>query len=164
MIRKYFNTEELKQLLTSNFFSKLYYGSEIWQIPKLNKNLKKQLFAASGNALKICEKIYNQETSFIDLHIKYKRATPNDFYKYRHALLLYKIFNDRFPVNDWLDLNFQMINTRRQKLFEIQNLSVYKVGNNTLSYRLSCINKRIELDSLNLSFNSYKILCKKIFL
>jgi hypothetical protein len=29
MIRKYFKTFEIIQLLTSNFYSKLYYGSEI---------------------------------------------------------------------------------------------------------------------------------------
>jgi hypothetical protein len=29
MIRKYFKTSEIIQLLTSNFYSKLYYGSEI---------------------------------------------------------------------------------------------------------------------------------------
>ena len=164
MIRRYFNTDEIKQLLTSHFYSRLYYGSEIWQLPRLNKNLKKQLFAASGNALKTCEKYFNQETSFVDLHKKHERATPTQFSKYRHALMLFKTFNKKFPKDVWLDLNFQMINTSRQKHFEVHNLSVYKVGNNILSNRLSCLNKRIELDMLNLSFNSYKILCKKMFL
>jgi hypothetical protein len=34
---------------------------------------------------------------------------------------------------DLLNLNFQMINTCRQTLFEIQSLAVYKVGNNILT-------------------------------
>ena len=38
MIRKYFKTSEIIQLLTSNFYSKLYYGSEIWHLPNLNSN------------------------------------------------------------------------------------------------------------------------------
>jgi hypothetical protein len=33
MIRKYCKTFEIIQLLTSNFYSKLYYGSEIWHLP-----------------------------------------------------------------------------------------------------------------------------------
>jgi hypothetical protein len=33
MIRKYFKTFEIIQLLTSNFYSKLSYGSEIWHLP-----------------------------------------------------------------------------------------------------------------------------------
>ena len=164
MIRKYFSTQEITQLLTSNYYSKLYYASEIWQIPRLGANLKKQLLAASANALKLCEKFYNPDISYVDLHKKFERAQPNDFYKYRHSLLLFRIFNTAIPENDWLDLNTNMINTSRQKYFEVQNLSVYKVGNNILSNRLSCLNKKIELDMLNLPFNSYKILCKKMFL
>ena len=148
----------------SNFYSRLYYGSEIWQIPKLNVNSKKQLLSASANALKLCEKFYNPEVSYVDLHRKYGRALPNEFYMYRHCLMLFKIFNYMIPENDWQDLNSQMINTSRQKLFEIHNQSNYKVGNNILSNRLSCLNKKIELDTLNLPFNSFKILCKKMFL
>ena len=164
MIKKYLITSEIKVLLTSNYFSKLYYGSEIWQIPKLNVNSKKQLLSASANAMKLCERHYNPEISYVDLHKKYERALPNDFCMYRHCLMLFKIFNYMIPEYDWLDLNIQMINTRRQKFFEVQNHSVYKVGNNILSNRLSCLNKKIELDMLNLPFNSYKILCKKMFL
>ncbi len=65
---------------------------------------------------------------------------------------------------DWLDLNFQMINTSRQTLLEIQNCSVYKVGNNILSNRLSCLNKKLHLELLNLPFETYKIKCKNLFL
>ena len=56
MIKKYFTTLEITQLLTSNFYSRLYYGSEIWQIPKLNANCKKQLLTPSANALRLCDK------------------------------------------------------------------------------------------------------------
>ena len=164
MIKKYFSTSELLQLLTSIFYSKLYYGSEVWQIPKLNVISRKQLKTASANALKLCEKIYDPFISYVDLHKKYSRALPNEFYLYRHSLILFKIFNQMIPENDWLELNSQIVCTGRQKLFEIRNLSTYKVGNNILSNRLSCLNKKLDLDMLNLPFNSYKILCKKIFL
>ncbi len=53
--------------------------------------------------------------------------------------------NDTIPKNDWLDLNFQIITTGRQTTFEVQNRSVFKVGNNILSNRLTCINKKIPL-------------------
>ena len=41
LIRKYFKTTEIIQLLTLNFNSKFYYGSEIWHLPTLNQNCKK---------------------------------------------------------------------------------------------------------------------------
>ena len=67
-------------------------------------------------------------------------------------------------VSDWLDLNFLMINTRRQTYFEIQNQLGYKVGNNILPNRFSCPNKKIPLDMLNLSIEAYKVKCKSMFL
>ena len=126
------NKKEKRTLLTSLFYSKLYYGSEIWHLPTLNQNCKKMLLSASANALKLCNVFYDPSISFIDLHKLYGRALPNQFCIYRHCLLLHKVFNDSIPKVDWLDLNFQMINTRRQNYFEILNHSVYKVGNNIL--------------------------------
>ena len=41
LISKYFNDNEIKSLLTSNFYSVLYYNSEIWHLPKLAPYLKK---------------------------------------------------------------------------------------------------------------------------
>jgi hypothetical protein len=52
-IRRFFNSKELIQLLTSNFFSILYYNSEGWHLPALHQNIKKSLIAASSGALKM---------------------------------------------------------------------------------------------------------------
>jgi hypothetical protein len=164
MIRKYFKTFEIIQLLTSNFYSKLYYGSEIWHLPTLNSNCKKLLLSASANALKLCNATHDPNISYVDLHKLHKRALPSKFCTYRHCLLLFKVFNNVILKKDWLDLNFQMINTSRQTLFEVQNCSVYKVGNNILSNRLSCLNRKLQLDFLNLPFETYKIKCKNLFL
>jgi hypothetical protein len=164
MIKKYFKTSEIIQLLTSNFYSKLYYGSEIWHLPTLNSNCKKLLLSASANALKLCNAIYDPNISYVDLHKLHKRALPSKFCTYRHCLLLFKVVNNKISNKDWLDLNFQMINTSRQTLFEIQNCAVYKVGNNILSNRLSSLNRKIQLDFLNLPFETYKIKCKNLFL
>jgi hypothetical protein len=67
MIRKYFKTNEVIQLLTSNFYSKLYYGSEIWHLPTLKSNCKKLLLSASANALKLCNAFYDPSISYVDL-------------------------------------------------------------------------------------------------
>ena len=82
MIRKYFKTSEIIQLLTSNFYSKLYYGSEIWHLPTLNSNCKKILLSASANALKLCNAFYNPNISYVDLQKLHKRALPNNFCTY----------------------------------------------------------------------------------
>ena len=164
LIRKFFTTPEIVQLLTSNFYSRFYYGSEIWHIPTLNRNCKKMLLSASANALKLCNVFYDPSVSYIDLHTLHKRALPSKFCLYRHCLLLHKVFNDSIPKRDWTDLNFQMINTSRQISFKVQNHSVYKVGNNILSNRLVCINKKVPLNLLNLDIGPFKVTCKNMLL
>ena len=54
LIKHYFTPTEQRTLITSNFFSILFYNAEIWLLPKLNKILKSNLLSASANALKIC--------------------------------------------------------------------------------------------------------------
>lgn len=88
IIKKFFTTTEIIQLLTSNYYTRLYYGSEIWQLPTLNKNCKNLLLSASANALRLCNRFNDQRISYVDLHIKYKRALPRNFCVYKHCLCL----------------------------------------------------------------------------
>ena len=164
MIRKFFNTNEIIQLLTSNFYSRLYYGSEIWQIPSLGVVCKKQLLTLSANALKLCNNYYDPSISYINLHKKYNRALPNEFCNYKLCLLMYKLYNEKIPKKEWLNLNFQIVTTTRQRFFEVQNDSNFKVGNNIITNRLSCLNKKINLELLNLPLPLYKMLCKRMYL
>ena len=80
-------------LLTSNFYSILYYNCEIWLSQGLNSRLKQQILAASANALKIINNVSDMRTSFIQLHNLEKRAMPMNFTKYRLAIQLFKIYN-----------------------------------------------------------------------
>ena len=164
LIRRYFNQTELRTILTSNFYSILYYNSEIWHIPSLNPVSKQQLLSASANALKLCNTQVDPFVSFLDLHINNSRATPIQMLMYKHALLLFNIFNNMKPTNDWIDLNFNQINSSRQSNFQIIQKSNFKIGNNILGIRLQILNNKIPLEWLNLSLNSFKLKCKAKFL
>ena len=52
MIKKYFSETELKILLTSLFYGKLFYSSEIWHSPFLKENLKSRFLSALSQALR----------------------------------------------------------------------------------------------------------------
>ena len=80
------------------------------------------------------------------------------------ALALYKLYNKDFNVIEFVHLNFNQIFTSRQTHFKILKLHNTKVGLNTLCNRLHLINDKIDLKWLNLSFDSYKVRCKRIFL
>ena len=66
LIRKYFNSKEILNLLTSNYYSILYYNSEIWHLPSLSPETKQMLLSASANALKISQK--NQSYAILHKH------------------------------------------------------------------------------------------------
>ena len=156
LIKRYFNKNELKQLLTSNFYSVLYYNAEIWMIPSLHANLKKHLLSCSAQALKILGNNSDLRISFEQLHRMNGRATPNQMMLYKHSLLLFKIFNDTHQTDDWMDLNWnQSFNNRSTKV---------RNGKNILSNRLTILNNQIEYDWLNKSLNCFKLLCKSLFL
>ena len=54
LIRRYFSSEELLNLVTANFYSVLFYNSEVWHINTLHQSLHKLLMSTSAKAIKIC--------------------------------------------------------------------------------------------------------------
>ena len=164
MIKRYFNKSELKQLLTANFYSVLYYNAEIWLIPSLHANLKRHLMSCSAQALKLLGKKSDLRILNEQRHKMNGRATPIQMMKYKHSLLLFKLYNDTLQSEDWMDLNWnQSFNNRSTKvrLFDTSNI---RIGKNILSNRLTIVNSQIEYDWLNKSLNSYKLICKLLFL
>ena len=165
LISKYFRTHEIANLITSNFYSVLYYNSEIWHLPKLAPYLKNLLLSASAKALKLCTHSYTQEMSFIELHEINKRATPEQHCIYKHSLTLHHIYNNETPTMEWQNLNFnQAFSTRNDKFNSFDN-SNYKVGKtNIMANRFTCLNNLIPLDWLNLDKTKFKLNCKAKFL
>ena len=164
LIRKYFNCKELLSLTTSNFYSILYYNSEVWLSSYLNENVKHKLFVASANTLKMCKNYQCNMTSFIDLHKNLGRATPLMISDYKCALQLYKTFNECTPIDEWVYLNLDQVNTSRQTTFQINRNCKTRIGRNSLCNRFHQINGKIPFLWLGQTYHSYKIKCKKLFL
>jgi hypothetical protein len=126
LIKKYFNGDELRTLLTSNFFSVRYYNSEIWHLQSLNQHSKQLLIAASAKALKLCFKSQPVLFSYNDIHTLTKRATPPQLQTYKHAILLFRLYNSINATSDWVRLNFQQTLTSRQMNFIITQTNNFK--------------------------------------
>ena len=150
--------------MTANFYSVLYYNSEVWHLPTLKPEIKQHLLSASANALKLAQHIQDRMESFINVHVNAKRATPEKFMIYKHAILLHKLFNTQTPQMEWVDIHFKQTFNSRQSNFNIIKSSNFKVGNNILSNRLSILNQKIELADLNLSLDSFKYKYKLLLL
>ena len=164
LIRHYFKKDELLQLVTSNFYSIIFYNSEIWHLPSLKPTLKQKLLSASAKALKVCNRQVDVRMSFETMHALNKRATPCKFQKYKLALCLFKLYNMNFNTIEFSLLNFNQIVTSRQSKFMTVKSNKTKVGLNSLANRLHSINNLIPLSWLNLSIESFKVKCKKLIL
>ena len=140
LIKKNFSKDELKQLLTSNFYSILYYNSEVWHIPTIHSNLKQQLLAASSTGLRLLGSRCDIRISYDRLHNYNGRATPADMMKYKHSLQLYKNFNDNSQNETWLRLNFQQNYNQRNEFVIITDTSMNRIGKNLMINRLNLIN------------------------
>ena len=104
------------------------------------------------------------QISYEQLHKINGRGTPHQMMKYKHSLLLHKLYNSTRHNEDWMDMNLNQSFSTRCTKFKIFDVSNVRVGKNILSNRLALINNEIEYDWLNKSLNSYKVLCKKQFL
>jgi hypothetical protein len=163
LIKKNFTKKELMTLVIANYYSILFYNSEIWHIPSLCRQTKTQLMRASANPLKICCPSYDMSISFERLHNITHRPNPDTLMKYKHALLLHKVYNSTEQDRNWSDLFFNQQFNERQTTVNFFDMSRYKQGKNILSNRLNCINGTITYNSLNLEFKAFKSLCKKIY-
>ena len=161
MIRKFFTTKELLQFVTSNFYSILFYNFEIWHLQSLKSNLKQKLLSCSAYAIRTCVKYCTRDVSFVNLHIIYKRATPDQVLLYKHALNLYKLMKDSEFTTEWVSLNFNQILTSRQNKFLAGRANNKKVGLNAFANRVYILNNKIPLDWFNLTYDTFKIRCKK---
>ena len=164
LIKKYFTQKEILSLITANYFSVLYYNSEVWHLPTLKPEIKQHLLSASANALKLAQRYPDRMESFINIHTNLNRATPEKFLLFKHAILLHKLFNTRTPSIEWVDLTFKQTYSQRQTKFYLIKSNNYKIGNNILTNRMAILNNKINLEDLNLSLNGFKVKYKEILL
>ena len=164
IIRRYFNTNELLQLVTSNFYSVLYYNSEVWNLDTLKQFDKNLLLTASAKALKMATHYKYPMMSYKNLHQLTKRSTPDMYSKYKLALLLHKTYNCCLPEEEWIALNFMQTLMSRQVYFHMNRSNNSRVGMNILCNRFTTLNDKIPLEWLNKSIISFKLDCKNCFL
>ena len=164
LVAKYMTKSETKQLLTSNFYSILYYNCEIWLLASLSPFLKQHLLAASANALKSLNNYSDIQISYEQLHRLHKRAAPMEMMKYRLAIQLFKIYNGAMINDDWMDLNNQQNFNERHNSVQIFDTSRLRVGKNIIMNRMTSLNRQINYDWLNLSLTGYKLKVKELFL
>ena len=83
---------------------------------------------------------------------------------YMHAIIAFKLFMDILCEDEFVHLNFQLVDNARATKLNFIKRHNYDVGKNILLNRMHVLNNKIDKRWLNLSLDYYKIECKKLFL
>ena len=162
IISPYFTIDERLNIVTSLFYSKMYYASEIWLLPTLSHVLKRKLLSLSTYALRIVVNDVYKTFNATELHTLLNRFTPNQWRIYSSLLTLFRIFNHQIPEDIWLDMQINALPLTRANKTLIPPKNKIKVGVNSILNRLSFVSTLITNDQLNLSYDSFKIVAKNI--
>ena len=164
LISDYFNIDERLNIVTSLFYSKLYYGADVWLIPSLKSTLKKKLSTISTQALRIAANDYLRTFNCADLHVMFNRFTPSIWGHYCALLNLHRIINNHVPEEIWIELQTNSLPLTRANKTLFPPKNKLKVGINSILNRLSFVSTLITNDQLNFSSNAFKVLIKRILL
>ena len=164
IIRKYFTQKEMLKLSTAYFYSTLYYGSKVWLVSTLHCHIKKQLWQLSSRMLCLVEGHRNRMVSFMDLHKKYNKASPNMWSNYVTAVAMWDLLNNQAPEVTFLSamMNRMFQGRREGILFTRSNKK--KIGFNCLSNRLQSVSQKLKMNWQDMTKMAFKRLCKETFI
>ena len=164
IIRKYFTQKEMLRLSTAYFYSTLYYGSRVWLISTLHGQIKKQLWQISSRMLRLVEGHYGRMGSFMELHKKYNRASPNMWCNYVTAVAMWDLLNNQAPEATFLSAMMNRLFQGRREGILFTRSNKKKIGFNCLSNRLQSVSQRLKMNWQDMNKMAFKRLCKETFI
>lgn len=128
IVKRKFETDQLKKIVTAQVFSILYYCDVVWLNPSLGLENFKKLKRIHYAALRIIQGDWRRNMSKTALNKLTQRLPPEAWCKYSAYSLILKISRSKMPSNLWVRLNSNLYhNARYQNPFLI-DLSLKKVG------------------------------------
>jgi hypothetical protein len=91
-LARWLKKEDLLKLITSQYFSIIYYAAPVW-IGSLTSKAWTRLNAAHYRALRACLKDYKKRKRKRDLDLEAKRATPAEWGMYSVVATVIKLYN-----------------------------------------------------------------------
>jgi len=166
LMRKFLTFEITLKLITSFYFSAVYYGAAVWMTQDLKAKDWKLLEAAHYKAMRVAARDYKQVVPKVTLDETCKRATPRQWSSYISAATAIRIIQNNEP----LMLNTQIrknmyINARNPNKPHFFDYSKHKIGKQCVSNRIMPIFKSVCFPwyNLNLSRDSIRVGLKKSF-
>ena len=83
---------------------------------------------------------------------------------YRHAVTMFKLFNNMICEDEFIELNFQLYDNDRNRMLTFTKIQRFDVGQNILLNRFHDLNNKIDKNWLNVSLETYQTRCRALFL
>jgi hypothetical protein len=159
-LRRLVSLAQAKVMITSYYFSVLYYGIEVWFHRGLGFNLKRKIRSAHYRALRV---IYGDITRD-ELDQRSERATPDEWADYCLAKMAAKMMILMTPERLFeTTLPNSFSETRQPGRVFFFDSSVRKIGRQRLINRLPQIAKRMDFRWLECSVQGLRPKLKKCF-
>jgi len=144
-IKKRFTTDQFLKIVTSQYYSNLYYCSSVWLSTETRWILKRMINSAHYKALRISINDFKNRTSRDTLNNKLKRATPSEWSNYTTASLVIKIMRDKMPEHIHSKLSETIFSTRRKpQVGKFYNNARGKIGKQSIQNRLQHMDRLTE--------------------
>ncbi len=156
---------DLTKVITSHYFSRLYYGSEIWFAP-LSCTNRKLISSMHYYALRLIIRDFKRCVSRPVIDSLTARASPNEFNNYKFAKMLINVSMCCAPYVLFQDLlTCVTLERRSEKRPRFFDTSKRKIGRQSFSNRASAIAKMINFDwnGIDLSPGSLRTKLKDSF-
>jgi len=165
-LRRNFNSEQFKSIITSQYFSQLYYCSEVWLSQATKANLKNLIRTAHYKALRVLQFDFEKKKTRSELTKLSKRATPTEWSQYMQANLVIKCLNSQSGSRYLRDKLRETLFTTRRKpgIGKFFNNAKGKIGKQSIQNRLKFMDA-IQTDWLGTELNddARRRLLKKTF-
>jgi hypothetical protein len=164
LLAKYLSTSELQKLAVTLFYSRLYYGAEVWLHQALTSENSRKLSSASNAMLRIVSKTKKQQLPTIKLHKSLNQPTPKMWANYSDAKALYNVTTTTIPDSLLPTLTYNRLENKRFKGLTFTSSERTKIGSNSLANRVSEVSKIMDEDWSTMTKEQFKRFAKKKFL
>ena len=99
-----------------------------------------------------------------EIHNLAKRGLPENVCQYKHAIMIYKLMKNELCEDEFVQLNFQLVNNARSPKLTFIKRQNYEVGKNIILNRMYVLNNKIYKSWLSLFIDTFKVKYKDLFL
>ncbi len=170
-LRNKFNTSQFLQILTTQFFSKMLYASQVWLTSSTSRRLWKRIESLHYKAVRVAVRDHKRRINREKLDEKSKRASPKQWSKYSIASIVIKILRDKIPSGLHTILNETLYEEKRHPgLGKFYDNSKGKIGKQKLGNNIQFMSAikspwngenwnddKIRIELKKVFFNYYKI-------